>query len=85
MEREYVHSGSQWIGEIPAEWSTIPIKRTLLSRDGGSWGNEPGEDEIDAICMRIADFDYSKGVFRRNDHRKIWWWGENTCWKNSSI
>ena len=67
MEREYVHSGSQWIGEIPAEWSTIPIKRTLLSRDGGSWGNEPGEDEIDAICMRIADFDYSKGVFRRND------------------
>ncbi len=58
------HEKSPWIGETPKSWSQIPIKRTIISRDGGSWGDDKGKDDEDVICMRIADFDFANGVFK---------------------
>lgn len=37
----------------------VPFKRFIISRNGGMWGSEPGGDEVDALCVRVADFDYA--------------------------
>lgn len=37
----------------------VPFKRFLITRNGGMWGSEPGSDEFDALCIRVADFDYA--------------------------
>ena len=62
--KNMVESRSPWVGTIPCEWSYKPIKRLLLARDGGAWGSEPKNDENGTICLRIADFDYDRGVFK---------------------
>lgn len=36
----------------------VPFKRSLVNRNGGMWGSEPGSDEFDVLCIRVADFDY---------------------------
>lgn len=36
----------------------VPFKRFLVNRNGGMWGSEPGSDESDVLCIRVADFDY---------------------------
>ena len=36
----------------------VPFKRFLINRNGGMWGSEPGSDEFDVLCIRVADFDY---------------------------
>lgn len=59
-------SGIEWIGEIPEGWKKESIRNLLLSRDGGAWGNEP-KDEEGTICLRIADFDYDNGCFKKCD------------------
>ena len=56
----------EWIGEIPEGWKKESIRNLLLSRDGGAWGNEP-KDEEGTICLRIADFDYDNGCFKKCD------------------
>lgn len=53
-----------WIGQIPAHWRKLPLKRVILSRDGGAWGDEPVGNESDRICMRVADFDFDYGRFK---------------------
>lgn len=58
---------SPWIGSIPAHWKKLPLKRVVLSRDGGAWGGEPLSDDIDRICMRVADFNFEYGRFRRSN------------------
>lgn len=58
--REMKDSGVEWIGEIPIDWKIIQIKKLLAARDGGSWGEEPQEDQLDRICYRVADFDFSR-------------------------
>lgn len=58
--REMKDSGVEWIGEIPKDWDIIQIKKLLAARDGGSWGEEPQEDQFDRICYRVADFDFSR-------------------------
>ena len=37
----------------------VPFKRFIISRNGGMWGSEPGSAEVDALCIRVADFDYA--------------------------
>ena len=64
MPREMKDSMVEWIKEIPSTWFYKPIKRLLLSRVGGSWGNEIIDEESGTICLRIADFEYSKGIFK---------------------
>lgn len=67
MERysEYKDSGVQWLGEIPSHWKTVPFKRIIENRKVGSWGAGPQEKEFNCVCLRIADFDYSKLRFKR--------------------
>jgi len=36
------------------------LKRLFASVIGGSWGTEPGEGEIDALCIRGTDFDATR-------------------------
>ncbi|MBR5487797.1 MAG: restriction endonuclease subunit S, partial [Phascolarctobacterium sp.] len=57
-------SGVEWIGEIPQDWEVVRLKSCFCSRAGGAWGEEP-TGENDAICLRIADFDYSRLSFKK--------------------
>ena len=61
---EMKNSLISWIGQIPAHWRKLPLKRVTISRDGGAWGDEPAGDENDRICMRVADFDFEFGRFK---------------------
>ena len=63
---EMKDSGIEWIGEIPKEWEIIPIRYVVEEYFSGSWGNDEKGNDNDRICMRIADFDYSKMKFKNN-------------------
>lgn len=58
-------SGISWLGDIPKSWRSVPIKQVVLQRDGGAWGNDPDGSDMDRICMRIADFSFEQGGFKR--------------------
>ena len=57
-------SGVEWIGEIPEDWTKITLKRVFNTRKAGSWGNDENKGYKNTICLRIADFDYSKLKFK---------------------
>lgn len=57
-------SGIEWIGEIPVEWNICRMKSCISKRDSGSWGEEANGTDGDVICLRIADFDYTKFKFK---------------------
>jgi type I restriction enzyme S subunit len=47
-------SGVEWLGEVPAHWEVVPLKRWLLRNDGGVWGNDPiGID--DTLVLRSTE------------------------------
>ncbi len=49
-------SGVEWLGKIPAHWTTRRLRSTVLARQNGVWGEEP--DGVDDLpCIRAADFD----------------------------
>lgn len=54
-----------WLREIPCEWKNETIRHLMVSRDGGAWGEEPKDDSSGTICLRIADFDYARGRFKK--------------------
>lgn len=58
-----IDSGVQWIGMIPEEWKSRPLRYICAQRDGGAWGDEVPAGDEGTICLRIADFDYRKGIF----------------------
>lgn len=62
-------SGVEWIGKIPSDWTMKPFKRIVLARDGGAWGDEPStqDEKKNRICLRIADFDFDGGRFKKHD------------------
>ena len=62
---DYKSSGISWLGDIPKSWHLVPIKQVVLQRDGGAWGNDPEGSDLDRICMRIADFSFEQGCFKR--------------------
>ena len=64
-------SGVEWIGEIPREWSILRMKKCIIQRDGGAWGEDAKGNEGDCICLRIADFDYSRFIFKDTDNLTI--------------
>ena len=59
-----------WVCEHPKKWNKFPIKRVILSREGGAWGDEAMNNTNDRICMRIADFSFDTGNFKRHDAEK---------------
>lgn len=69
--RKMKDSGIAWIGEIPEDWEFKRLKYTLDSHFGGSWGSLPEEDEIDTICIRVADFNYPKLRIRFSEDMTI--------------
>ncbi len=64
MAKRLVDSGVEWIGAIPDDWEIHRFKICIKSRESGAWGEEPKGIEGDEICLRIADFDYSKYRFK---------------------
>lgn len=62
--REMKDSGIEWIGLTPSMWANRRIKYVIKSRDSGLWGQDVKDEEKGTICLRIADFDYSKGIFK---------------------
>lgn len=68
---EMKDSGVQWIGEIPKNWALCRLKNCYSQRDGGSWGDDAKGTESDRICLRIADFDYAKMSFKKDNNYTI--------------
>lgn len=66
MTRKMKDSGVEWIGSVPEEWSVKTLKRAFSNRAGGAWGEESKGNENDRVCIRIADFDYSKLKIKDN-------------------
>ena len=55
---------SRWVAEVVQMttgdgqgWNERRLRRVLQSIIGGAWGSEPGEGEVEALCIRGADFD----------------------------
>lgn len=64
-------SGVEWIGEIPEDWEVSRVKNFLSERTGGAWGDEKKNNANDIICLRIADFDYSRFKFNNSTELTI--------------
>lgn len=62
---EMKDSGVDWIGKMPNNWNSNPIKQIIIRRNGGAWGDEATGDVNDRICMRIADFSFEQGRFKQ--------------------
>lgn len=45
------------LDDLPAGWELLPFKYAVASRFTGEWGGEPGTDDVDVACVRVADFD----------------------------
>lgn len=45
---------------IPQNWDRSQIKRIISMSKNGAWGDEMGANEIDVICVRVADFNWSR-------------------------
>ena len=69
--RKMKDSGIKWLGTVPSTWNMTPIRHQVISRDGGAWGEEVQEGENGTICLRIADFDYDKGIFKDTDAEEL--------------
>jgi type I restriction enzyme S subunit len=44
----------------PEGWRSLRVRHLLDSSKNGTWGGEPGSDERDVTCIRVADFNYSR-------------------------
>ena len=62
----YKDSGISWIGDVPEHWDVIPMKRLFVNRKSGAWGEDELHNDLDRICLRIADFDMTELRFKRN-------------------
>ena len=63
MEKKMKNSGIEWVGEIPDNWKIERMKSCIALREGGAWGEEETGDN-DTVCLRVADFDYDRFVFK---------------------
>lgn len=44
----------------PRGWTRTPLKFLIEGSRNGAWGGEAGSDQIDSICVRVADFDWQR-------------------------
>lgn len=63
MGQKMKNSGIEWVGDIPNHWKIERMKACIALREGGVWGEEETGDN-DTICLRVADFDYDRFVFK---------------------
>ena len=61
--RQMKNSGIEWVGDIPNHWKIERMKDCIALREGGAWGEEETGDN-DTICLRVADFDYDRFMFK---------------------
>lgn len=56
---EMKDSGIEWIGETPSHWDIVSTKRLFNTYFGGSWGDEPEDNQVDNIVkvVRVTEFD----------------------------
>lgn len=45
---------------IPERWHRTALRHLARGPKNGAWGSEAGENEVDAICVRVADFDWPR-------------------------
>jgi type I restriction enzyme, S subunit len=48
-------------------WTRIPLHYLADGPKNGAWGGEKNEDECNAICIRVADFDWSRLTLNLSD------------------
>ena len=53
--RQMKDSGIAWVGEIPQEWQSVRSKFIIQSNDGGVWGGEPTDTDLDKIVLRSTE------------------------------
>lgn len=53
--RQMKDSGIAWVGEIPREWQSVRSKFIIQSNDGGVWGGEPTDTDLDKIVLRSTE------------------------------
>jgi restriction endonuclease S subunit len=46
--------------EWPGHWDFLRVRNLVDNSKNGAWGGEPGSDEQDVPCIRVADFDYGR-------------------------
>ena len=63
-------SNIEWLGEIPKDWNLMPIKYGIKNSVSGDWGTDPlkKSNQKKCICLRVADFDFDKGIFKQNQY-----------------
>lgn len=69
--RKMKPSGIPWIGDVPADWDVVRLKNVFFSVEAGLWGENPGGDVRDRICLRIADFDFHRRRFKHGTEYTI--------------
>lgn len=69
--RKMKSSGIPWIGDVPADWDGVRLKNVFFSVETGLWGESPGGDLCDRICLRIADFDFQRRRFKHGTEYTI--------------
>lgn len=53
--RQMKDSGIAWVGKIPQEWQSVRSKFIIQSNDGGVWGGEPTDTDLDKIVLRSTE------------------------------
>lgn len=51
----------------PDGWQRTTLRHLVQGPKNGAWGSEAGEDDIDAVCVRVADFDWSRLTLKLDD------------------
>lgn len=56
---EMKDSGIEWTGEVPRHWEIIQVKRLFSDCFGGSWGEDPLEDQTEGLVkvIRVTEFE----------------------------
>ena len=65
---EMKDSDIEWIGEIPKHWKKVRLKNLFITQFGGSWGNDPEEEQIENLVhvIRVTEFDYENLCISEN-------------------
>jgi type I restriction enzyme S subunit len=60
-------SGALWFDAVPNHWAVDRMKWSTDIVKGGTWGEDPRQDEFDIPCVRVADFDRNRLVVDLED------------------
>ena len=62
--KSYKSTRISWLDELPAHWDESILKRQIVERKAGAWGEDINQKDINAFCLRIADYDYDRLRFK---------------------